>query len=193
MEEKKDPLLNKNISSGCGPLGFMLLYIFVPIVFPSFIRGNIYARFGFSRMELGPIMGPIVSILLFIFGSLVLFSYGLIALEIFWIDLEEIPNGALKPFQQRKKNCKPWLIGILVGLVSPLLVGLIYAIRHKDWKIVVYPLWIFFSLALFVIPPDIEIMSYGIYLRLFSGVIAYLIVRKNKLSIKIEENKDLIT
>ena len=113
--------------SGCGPLGFMLLYIFVPIVFPSFIRGNIYARLGFSRMELGPIMGPIVSIFLFIFGGLVLFSYLLIALEIFRIDLEEIPNGALKPFQQRKKNCKPWLIGILVALVSPFLVCLIYA------------------------------------------------------------------
>ena len=96
MEEKKDLLLIKNIASGCGPLGFMLLYIFVPIVFPSFIRGNIYARLGFSRMGLGPIMGPIFSIFLFIFAGLVLFSYVMIALEIFRIDLEEIPNGALK-------------------------------------------------------------------------------------------------
>ena len=192
MEEKKNLLLNKQNSSGCGAaLGFMLLYIipfFFIVIFPSFIRGNIYARLGFSRMELGPVMGPIFSIFLFIFGSLVLFSYVFIALEIFRIDIQEIPNGALKPFQQRQKNCKPWLIGILVGLVSPLFVGLIYAMRHKDWKIVVYPLWIFFSVVFFVIPPDIEIMSYGIYLKLSTGLIAYLIVRKNKLSIKIEEN-----
>ena len=191
MEEKKNLLLNKQNSSGCGAaLGFMLLYIipfFFIVIFPSFIRGNIYARLGFSRMELGPVMGPIFSIFLFIFGSLVLFSYVFIALEIFRIDIQEIPNGALKPFQQRQKNCKPWLIGILVGLVSPLFVGLIYAIRHKDWKIVVYPLWIFFSVGLFVIPPDIEIMSYGIYLKSSMGLIAYLIVRKNKLSIKIGE------
>jgi len=39
----------------------------------------------------------------------------------------------------------------------------------------------------FVIPPDIEIMSYGIYLKLSTGLIAYLIVRKNKLSIKTVE------
>ena len=191
MEEKKNLLLNKQNSSGCGAaLGFMLLYIipfFFIVIFPSFIRGNIYARLGFSRMELGPVMGPIFSIFLFIFGSLVLFSYVFIALEIFRIDIQEIPNGALKPFQQRQKNCKPWLIGILVGLVSPLFVGLIYAMRHKDWKIVVYPLWIFFSVPLFVIPPDIEIMSYGIYLKSSMGLIAYLIVRKNKLSIKIGE------
>ena len=191
MEEKKNLLLNKQNSSGCGAaLGFMLLYIipfFFIVIFPSFIRGNIYARLGFSRMELGPVMGQIFSIFLFIFGSLVLFSYVFIALEIFRIDIQEIPNGALKPFQQRQKNCKPWLIGILVGLVSPLFVGLIYAMRHKDWKIVVYPLWIFFSVGLFVIPPDIEIMSYGIYLKSSMGLIAYQIVRKNKLSIKIGE------
>ena len=124
-------------------------------------------------MELGPIMGPIFSIFLFIFGSLVLFSYAFIAIEVFRIDIKEIPQGTLKPFQQRQKNYKPWLIGILVGLVSPLLVGLIYAIRHKEWKIIVYPIWIFFSVGLLVIPPDIEISSYGIYLRLSSGLIAY--------------------
>ena len=197
MEKQKDLLLTKTNSSGCGPLGLMLLFIFlfyvVPILFPSFIRENIYIRLGISRMELGPIMGPIFSIFLFLFGSFVLFSYVFIAFEIFRIDIKEIPKDNLKPFQQRQKNCKPWLIGILVGLVSPLFVGLIYAIRHKDWKIIVYPIWIFFSVGLLVIPPDIELSSYGIYLRLFSGLLAYFIVRKNKLSIKVQENKDLIT
>ncbi len=46
-------------------------------------------------------------------------------------------------------------------------------------------------MAFFVIPPDIEIMSYGIYLKLSAGLIAYLIVRKNKLSIKEATEKRL--
>ena len=190
MEEKKNLLLSKQKSSGCGALGFMLIYViplFFIMFFPSFIRGNIYARLAISRMELGPIMGSIFSIFSILFGAFVLFSYAFIALEIFSSETQEITKDKIKPFQQRQKNCKPWLIGILVGLVSPLFVGLIYAIRHKDWKIVVYPMWIFFSVAFFVIPPDIEIMSYGIYLKLSTGLIAYLVVRKNKLSIKTVE------
>ena len=190
MEEKKNLLLNKQKSSGCAALGFMLIYIipfFFIMLFPSFIRGNIYARLAISGMELGPIMGSIFSIFSILFGAFVLFSYAFIALEIFSSDTQEITKDKIKPFQQRQKKSKPWLIGILVGLV-PLLFGLIYAIRHKDWKIIVYPIWITFSVPFFVIPPDIEISSYGIYLKLSAGLIAYLIVRKNKLSIKIEEN-----
>ena len=190
MEEKKNLLLNKQKSSGCGALGFMLIYIipfFFIMLFPSFIRGNIYARLAISRVELGPIMGSIFSIFSILFGAFVLFSYAFIALEIFSSDTQEITKDKIKPFQQRQKKSKPWLIGILVGLV-PLLFGLIYAVRHRDWKIIVYPIWIIFSVGFLVIPPDIEISSYGIYLKLSAGLIAYLIVRKNKLSIKIEDN-----
>ena len=190
MEEKKNLLLNKQKSSGCAALGFMLIYIipfFFIMLFPSFIRGNIYARLAISGMELGPIMGSIFSIFSILFGAFVLFSYAFIALEIFSSDTQEITKDKIKPFQQRQKKSKPWLIGILVGLV-PLLFGLIYAVRHRDWKIIVYPIWIIFSVGFLVIPPDIEISSYGIYLKLSAGLIAYLIVRKNKLSIKIEEN-----
>ena len=193
MEEKKNLLLNKQKSSGCGALGFMLIYIipfFFIMLFPSFIRGNIYARLAISRMELGPIMGSIFSIFSILFGAFVLFSYAFIALEIFISDIQEITKDKIKPFQQRQKKSKPWLIGILVGLV-PLLFGLIYAVRHRDWKIIVYPIWIVFSVGFLVIPPDIEISSYGIYLKLSAGLIAYLIVRKNKLSIKEATEKRL--
>jgi len=189
MEEKNNLLLNKQKSSGCWALGLMLIYIipfFFIMLFPSFIRGNIYARLAISRMELGPIIGSIFSIFSILFGAFVLFSYAFIALEIFSSDTQEITKDKIKPFQQRQKKSKPWLIGILVGLV-PLLFGLIYAIRHKDWKIIVYPIWIIFSVTFFVIPPAIEISSYGIYLKLSAGLIAYLIVRKNKLSIKTVE------
>ena len=193
MEEKNNLLLNKQKSSGCWALGLMLIYIipfFFIMLFPSFIRGNIYARLAISRMELGPIIGSIFSIFSILFGAFVLFSYAFIALEIFSSDTQEITKDKIKPFQQRQKKSKPWLIGILVGLV-PLLFGLIYAIRHKDWKIIVYPIWIIFSVTFFVIPPAIEISSYGIYLKLSAGLIAYLIVRKNKLSIKIQDNKSI--
>ena len=193
MEEKKNLLLNKQKSSGWGALGFMLIYIipfFFIMLFPSFIRGNIYARLAISRMELGPIMGSIFSIFSILFGAFVLFSYAFIALEIFISDIQEITKDKIKPFQQRQKKSKPWLIGILVGLV-PLLFGLIYAVRHRDWKIIVYPIWIVFSVGFLVIPPDIEISSYGIYLKLSAGLIAYLIVRKNKLSIKEATEKRL--
>jgi len=193
MEEKNNLLLNKQKYSGCGALELMLIYIipfFFIMLFPSFIRGNIYARLAISRMELGPIIGSIFSIFSILFGAFVLFSYAFIALEIFSSDTQEITKDKIKPFQQRQKKSKPWLIGILVGLV-PLLFGLIYAIRHKDWKIIVYPIWIIFSVTFFVIPPAIEISSYGIYLKLSAGLIAYLIVRKNKLSIKIQDNKSI--
>tara|TARA_A100001388_G_C28592728_1_gene414235 strand:+ start:98 stop:679 length:582 start_codon:yes stop_codon:yes gene_type:complete len=193
MEEKNNLLLNKQKSSGCWALGLMLIYIipfFFIMLFPSFIRGNIYARLAISRMELGPIIGSIFSIFSILFGAFVLFSYAFIVLEIFSSDTQEITKDKIKPFQQRQKKSKPWLIGILVGLV-PLLFGLIYAIRHKDWKIIVYPIWIIFSVTFFVIPPAIEISSYGIYLKLSAGLIAYLIVRKNKLSIKIQDNKSI--
>ena len=107
MEEKKNLLLNKQKSSGCGALGFMLIYIiplFFIMLFPSFIRGNIYARLAISRMELGPIIGSIFSKFSILFGAFVLFSYVFIALEIFSSDTEEITKDKIKPFQQRQKN-----------------------------------------------------------------------------------------
>ncbi len=74
------------------------------MLFPSFIRGNIYARLAISRMELGPIMGSIYSIFSILFGAFVLFSYAFISLEIFSSDTEEITKDKIKPFQQRQKN-----------------------------------------------------------------------------------------
>ena len=117
----------------------------------------------------------IFSIFSILFGGFVLFSYAFIALEIFSSDTQEITKDKIKPFQQRQKNSKPWLIGILVGLASPLVFSLIYAVRHKDWRIFVYPMWIFFSVALLLSPLLFELNSYKIYLQIFSGFIACLL------------------
>ena len=106
-------------------------------------------------------------------------------------EIKIIPKETLKPFQQRQKNSKPWLIGILVGLASPLVFSLIYAVRHKDWRIFVYPMWIFFSVSLLLSPLLFELNSYKIYLQIFSGFIAYVIVRNNKSSIKIEDDSSI--
>ena len=155
MEEKNNLLLNKQKSSGCGgALGLMLIYIitfFFIILFPSFIRGNIYARLAISRIELGPIIGSIFSIFSILFGAFVLFSYAFIALEIFSSDTQEITKDKIKPFQQRQKKSKPWLIGILVAVI-PLLVSLSFKVIYKDLRMIAYPIWIRIFIALFIIP-----------------------------------------
>ena len=145
-------------------------------------------------MELGFIQAKLFSAGSFALGGIILASYGFFAMELFSrssTEIKIIPKETLKPFQQRQKNSKPWLVGILVGLVSPLVFSLIYAVRHKDWRIFVYPMWIFFSISFLVIPAVIGMNSYKIYLQIFSGFIAYVIVRNNKSSIKIEDNSSI--
>tara|TARA_Y100001970_G_C13900124_1_gene683216 strand:+ start:30 stop:467 length:438 start_codon:yes stop_codon:yes gene_type:complete len=145
-------------------------------------------------MELGFIQAKLFSAGSLALGGIILASYGFVAMELFSrssTEIKIIPKETLKPFQQRQKNSKPWLIGILVGLVSPLFFSLIYAVRHKDWRIFVYPMWIFLSVALLLSPLLFELNSYKIYLQIFSGFIAYVIVRNNKSSIKIEDNTSI--
>ena len=114
MEEKKNFLLNKQKSSGCGALGFMLIYI-IPLFFimlcPSFIRGNIYARLAISRMELGPIIGSIFSKFSILFGAFVLFSYAFIALEIVSSETQEITKDKKRNFNKDRKTTNLGLLG----------------------------------------------------------------------------------
>ena len=171
-------------------------FLFIVGIFTlkDIIRANLSFWFRINRMELGFIQAKLFSAGSLALGGIILASYGFVAMELFSrssTEIKIIPKETLKPFQQRQKNSKPWLIGILVGLVSPLFFSLIYAVRHKDWRIFVYPMWIFFSVALLLSPLLFELNSYKIYLQIFSGFIAYVIVRKNKLSIKIEDNSSI--
>ena len=101
-------------------------------------------------------------------------------------DNENLIFNELKPFQKRQKNSKPWLIGLLVGLGSLLIFSLIFSIRHRDWRICIYPTWIFISIYFVIIPPIPEINFYiKMFLQIFAGLISYLIVKQNKLSMKI--------
>ena len=190
--KNKDSLLGKLQSFG-GSFG-SFLFIAGIFTLKDIIRANLSFWFRINRMELGFIQAKLFSAGSFALGGIILASYGFFAMELFSrssTEIKIIPKETLKPFQQRQKNSKPWLVGILVGLVSPLVFSLIYAVRHKDWRIFVYPMWIFFSISFLVIPVVIGMNSYKIYLQIFSGFIAYVIVRNNKSSIKIEENSSI--
>ena len=188
----KDSLLGKLQSFG-GSFGSFLFIVGI-FTLKDIIRANLSFWFRINRMELGFIQAKLFSAGSFALGGIILASYGFFAMELFSrssTKIKIIPKETLKPFQQRQKNSKPWLVGILVGLASPLVFSLIYAIRHKDWRIFVYPMWIFFSISFLVIPAVIGMNSYKIYLQIFSGFIAYVIVRNNKSSIKIEDDSSI--
>ena len=188
----KDSLLGKLQSFG-GSFGSFLFIVGI-FTLKDIIRANLSFWFRINRMELGFIQAKLFSAGSLALGGIILASYGFFAMELFSrssTEIKIIPKETLKPFQQRQKNSKPWLVGILVGLASPLVFSLIYAIRHKDWRIFVYPMWIFFSISFLVIPAVIGMNSYKIYLQIFSGFIAYVIVRNNKSSIKIEDDSNI--
>ena len=187
-----DSLLGKVQSFG-GSVG-SLLFIIGLFVLKDIVRANLSFWFRINRMELGFIQAKLFSAGSFALGGIILATYGFFAIDLFSrssSNINRIPKETIKPFQNRQKNSKPWLIGILVGLASPLIFSLIYAVRHRDWKIIVYPIWIYFSMTFLVIPAIIDMNSYKYYLQIFCGFIAYLIVRKNKLSIKIEDDKSI--
>ena len=99
-------------------------------------------------------------------------------------DNKNLVLNELKPFQNRQKKSKPWLVGLLVGLGSLLIFSLIFSIRHKDWRIFIYPTWIYISMYFLIIPPSLENDLYiRTILQILSGLIAYLKVKQNKLSI----------
>ena len=190
--KNKDSLLGKLQSFG-GSFGSFLFIVGI-FTLKDIIRANLSFWFRINRMELGFIQAKLFSAGSLALGGIILASYGFFAMELFSrssTEIKIIPKETLKPFQQRQKNSKPWLIGILVGLASPLVFSLIYAVRHKDWRIFVYPMWIFFSISFLVIPAVIGMNSYKIYLQIFSGFIAYVIVRNNKSSIKIEDDSNI--
>ena len=153
-----------------------------------------YLRIGFERMDLGLIMVPILLIVLFSYGLILFdvkmaFDINLFDISLHPFVLKKIPKENLTPLQQRRINCiSPYAIGLLMGIFSPFFWGLYYAIRHKDWRIIVYPLWLLFSITFFVNIPfeyDRYLESY-LYLNFPAGLIAYLVARKNILSIKVK-------
>ena len=87
----------------------------------------------------------------------------------------------LKPFEKRRKTCKPILIGALVGLGSPIVFSAIYSIRQKSWQIFASTIWIVIATNLFIISPAIDMSGSKKYpVQIICGIAAYLIARRNK-------------
>ena len=176
---------------------------FLSLYLDTFLFHKIYTylRISIERIDLDLIMIPIFFIVLFSYGLMLFdvkmaFDINLFNISLHPFVLKKIPKENLTPLQLRRINCiPPYGIGLLMGIFSPFCWGLYYAIRHKDWRIIVYPLWLLFTITFFVNIPfeyDRYLESY-LYLNFPAGLIAYLVARKNILSIAIQENKNLIT
>ena len=156
-----------------------LLTVFIRLNLSYLLRINVkeLSDYNLTAFKLGS----------FFIGIIIILSYLYLALDIFKIflkDNKKLVINDLKPFQKRRKKTKPWLVGLLVGLGSPLIFSLIFSIRHKDWRIFIYPTWIYISMYFLIIPPSLENDLYiRTILQILSGLIAYLKVKQNKLSI----------
>ena len=154
----------------------------------GFIRINLSYLFRINVKELSEYNSTAFYISAFFITIIIISSYAYLTQDIFKNisgDSKKLNLDDLKPYQKRQINTKPWLVGILVGIASLLIFSLIFSIRQRDWRICVYPTWIFVSMYFLVIPPIPEINYYiKLFLQLFSGLIAYLIVKQNKSSLR---------
>ena len=154
----------------------------------AFIRINLSYLFRINVKELSEYDSTAFKLGAFFIAIIIISSYAYLTQDIFRNisgDSKKLNLDDLKPYQKRQINTKPWLVGILVGIASLLIFSLIFSIRQRDWRICVYPTWIYVSMYFLVIPPIPEINYYiKLFLELFSGLISYLIVKQNKLSLK---------
>ena len=87
---------------------------------------------------------------------------------------------------ERREQCNPVLIGILVAFASPLS-SIIWGIRQRSWSLALVPYALIFAFAMFVlIDTKEEKLPSGVKypLQLSSGIVAYEIskVLKEKAS-----------
>ena len=84
--------------------------------------------------------------------------------------------------QQRREECNPVLIGIFVGLISPL-TSLIWGIRQRSWSLSLLPyLFVFFvGLIIMAGTGDKEFKTeVRIPLQIISGIFSYEMAKKMK-------------
>ena len=169
--------------------GLYNLILLIPIfLLTPFIRINLSYLLQINVNELSDYNLTALKLWSFFIAVILISSYSYLTKDIlkkFSNDNKNLVLNELKPFQKRQKKSKPWLVGLLVGLGSLLIFSLIFSIRHKDWRICIYPTWIFISIYFLIIPPIPEINFYiKFFLQIFAGLISYLIVKQNKLSLK---------
>ena len=168
--------------------GLYNLILLIPIfLLTPFIRINLSYLLQINVNELSDYNLTAFKLWSFFIAVILISSYSYLTKDIlkkFSNDNKNLVLNELKPFQNRQKKSKPWLVGLLVGLGSLLIFSLIFSIRHKDWRIFIYPTWIYISMYLLIIPPSLENDLYiRTILQILSGLLAYLKVKQNKLSI----------
>ena len=168
--------------------GLYNLILLIPIyLLTPFVRINLSYLLQINISELSDYNLNAFKLWSFFIAVIVISSYKYLIKDIFKKlsnENKKIVLNELKPFQNRQKKSKPWLVGLLVGLGSIFIFSLIFSIRHRDWRICIYPTWIFISIYFLIIPPIPEINFYiKFFLQIFTGLISYLIVKQNKLSL----------
>lgn len=84
-----------------------------------------------------------------------------------------------------RRLCKPWLIGILCGLVAPL-TTLIYAIRQKSLAVFCIPLLTVFTTEALILPVDRTSSQKYIY-QIICGAAAYCIAKRQKIEARTDK------
>tara|TARA_B100000579_G_C22784674_1_gene831246 strand:- start:443 stop:1489 length:1047 start_codon:yes stop_codon:yes gene_type:complete len=85
-----------------------------------------------------------------------------------------------------RRLCKPWLIGVLCGLVAPL-TTLIYAIRQKSLAVCCIPLLTVFTVETLILPVDRTSSQKYIY-QIICGLAAYFIAKRQKIEARTDIN-----
>ena len=187
LENDSVEIINKNdvldkLKKFGASLGGIIGLIFA-FIFKEIVELNLYFWLRISKAELSVGALKLLTLGSWFIAALIFISYSYLIIDVF-SKAEQIIVTSLKDYQRRRKTTKPWVIGVLVGALSPILFSIIYSIRHKDWRLFIYPLWIYFSLSFLVIPFFIDSNFVKIISQISSGLIAYLIVRKNKITLK---------
>ena len=141
-------------------------------ILTAFIRINLSYLFRINVKELSEYNSTAFKLFAFFLAIIIISSYAYLTQDIFkntFKDNKKLNINDLKPYQKRQLNTKPWLVGLLVGIASLLIFSLIFSISQRDWRICVYPTWIYVSIYFLVIPPIPEINYYiKLFLQLFT-------------------------
>jgi len=191
FDKSKNPVI-KSIDTKIGLFG-RIIWVITLVIFSQVIKTNLYVilRIFFVSFEPEFFNAKLITFASWIFAGFIAGMFMYILFDFFTKQTLDIDLNDLPRFRVRQKNCKTWLVGILVGLFSPALFGLIFAIRHRDLRLFFYPIGIYVSV--FLITPIYREIGFNndryiMILQLICGLSAYLVARKNKLSLRNSEN-----
>ena len=186
FDKSKNPVL-KSIDKKVGLFG-KLIWVISLVIFSQIIKTNLYVILRIFIVSFEPdfINAKLITFASWILAGFIAGLFMYILFDFFTKQTLDIDLNNLPRFRVRQKNCKTWLVGILVGLFSPALFGLIFAIRHRDLRLFFYPMGIYVSV--FLITPIYREMGvnndrYILILQLICGLTAYVVARRNKLSL----------